>query len=117
MSDKEHNFRSMVSIYSQMLPKIREEGKRLGYAIALHGSMQRDFDLIAVPWVEDAVSAEVLEEMIAKEVDGYVIGETHDTGKLDAPTQQPHGRKSWNICWGGMAFIDLSVTPRQEKQT
>lgn len=27
------------------------------------------------------------------------------------PTIQPHGRLSWNICWGGNPFIDLSVMP------
>jgi len=29
-----------------------------GYAIAPHGSLARDLDVIAVPWTEDAVSAE-----------------------------------------------------------
>ncbi len=116
MSDKEHNFRSMVSIYSQLLPIIREEGKRLGYAIAVHGSMQRDLDLIAVPWIEDASSTEELVAMIAKSVSGFVIGDVHTRGGLDEPTQKPHGRKSWNICWGGLALIDLSVMPLVKPQ-
>ncbi len=111
MSDKEHNFGSLVSIYSQLLPKIRRAGKNMGYAIAVHGSMQRDLDLIAVPWVEDAQPVEELVAMIAKAVSGFVIGDVSSAGKLELPTQQPHGRRSWNICWGGNAFIDLSVMP------
>jgi hypothetical protein len=114
VSDKSHNFRSLVSIYSQLLPDIRAKAKELGYAIALHGSMARDFDLFAIPWVEEAVDANVLVQMIADEVDGYVIGDMSCRGKISQePTPQPHGRMSWNICWGGNAFIDLSVMPKR----
>jgi hypothetical protein len=115
VSDKDHNFGSLVCIYSQILPRIREAGKAMGYAIAVHGSMQRDFDLLAVPWVEDARPALELVDFIAKEVHGYVIGDVHARGELKDPTIQPHGRLSWNICWGGNAFIDLSVIPPKEE--
>ncbi len=112
MSDKAHDFGSLVCIYAQLLPKIREAAKPLGYAIAIHGSMKRDFDLVAVPWIEEAASAEELVKMIAKEVDGFVIGggpEPMERGKVTDGTKQPHGRLSFNICWGGKPFIDLSV--------
>lgn len=112
MSDKNHNFGSFVCIYAQLLPRIKEVAKKRGYALAIHGSMQRDFDIIAVPWVEDASKPSELVEAIANEVDGFVIGDLSDKGiidQLDSPTKQPHGRLSWNICWGGNVFIDLSV--------
>lgn len=114
MSDKNHDFGSLVCIYSQLLPRIRERGKELGYAIAIHGTMERDFDLLAVPWTEDAGSADDLVHFIAEAVGGYVIGDgVNEHGMVsDKPTVQPHGRMSWNICWGGKAFIDLSVMPR-----
>lgn len=116
MSDKNHDFGSLVCIYAQLLPRIKEKGKELGYAIGIHGSMARDFDLLAVPWIEDAASAETLVRMIADEVGGFVIGEDiHHHAEIHAPTLQPHGRLSWNICWGGRAFIDLSVIPRQPR--
>ena len=118
MSDKARNFvpDGLVCIYAQLLPRIREEGERLGYAIAIHGSMRRDFDLLAVPWVDDAAPAEKLVEMIASKVSGFVIGDKMDRGELmQNPTKQPHGRMSWNICWGGNPFIDLSVMPRECK--
>lgn len=119
MSDKKHDFGSLVCIYAQLLPRIREAGKQMGYAIAIHGSMTRDLDLLAVPWVEEAASAEELVQMIAENVHGFVIGDMSNKsvdecrGKINKePTLQPHGRKSWNICWGGKPFIDLSVMPR-----
>lgn len=118
MSDKAHEFlhSSLVCIYAQLLPRIREAAKELGYAIAIHGTMMRDLDLLAVPWVDDAASEDELVSMIAREVGGYVIGDKNDRMNpgevVPNPTPQPHGRKSWNICWGGPAFIDLSVMPK-----
>ncbi len=119
MSEKNHDFGSLVCIYSQILPRIREAAKSLGYAIAIHGTMTRDLDLLAVPWTEDAGEPLALVNAIADEVGGYIIGDrTDESGYVsEHPTDQPHGRKSWNICWGGKVFIDLSVMPRGYKET
>jgi len=117
MSIKEHDFGSLVCIYAQLLPRIRKAAKKLGYAIAIHGTMSRDFDLLAVPWIEDAAEPMELVNMIAEAVGGFVIGDLTDKRSNDAhvsenPTPKPHGRMSWNICWGGKIFIDLSVMPK-----
>jgi hypothetical protein len=123
LSDKNHDFGSLVCIYAQLLPRIREKGKELGYAIAIHGTMSRDLDLLAVPWVEDAAEPIELVKAVADAVAGYVIGANLDQGgkyerghiDLETPTFKPHGRMSWNICWGAKPFIDLSVMPRIAK--
>lgn len=118
MSTKNHDFGSLVCIYAQLLPRIRKTAKKLGYAIAIHGSLARDFDLLAVPWVDKASEPQKLVDTIAEEVGGFVIGDTggHKGGTVSQkPTKQPHGRMSWNICWGGRVFIDLSVMPREKK--
>lgn len=113
MSEKNHDFTSLVCIYSQLLPKIREVGKSLGYAIAIHGTMSRDLDILAVPWVEEAKDPKELVYAIQEAVGGYVIGDLSNRGVItEEPTRQPHGRLSWNICWGGRPFIDLSVMPK-----
>ena len=101
-----------MCIYAQLLPEIREVGKKLGYAIAIHGTMARDLDLLAVPWVENASPAIDLVNAIRDAVGGFVIGDLKNRGEVnDKPTVQSHGRLSWNICWGGKPFIDLSVMP------
>ena len=116
MSDKNHDFTSLVCIYAQLLPRIRAAGKALGYAIAIHGTMARDLDLLAVPWTEEAADPAELVEAVRQAAGGFVIGGVRNTGQVpDPPTQQPHGRMSWNICWGGRPFIDLSVMPRMRK--
>lgn len=116
MSDKDHDFGSLVCIYAQILPKIRAAAKEMGYAVAIHGTMTRDLDLLAVPWVEEAGDPIAFVKFIAETVGGYVIGDgVTERGQVsEEPTNQPHGRKSWNICWGGKVFIDLSVMPRKE---
>lgn len=85
-----------------------------GYALAIHGSMERDLDIIACPWVDDAVSAEELAEAIAEEASGVLLVD-HDGGKRQGrdPEQKPHGRLSWSIHLGGGPYIDLSVMPRE----
>jgi hypothetical protein len=86
---------------------MRTIAKTCGYCLAVHGSQQRDFDLVAVHWVDDAVKPEMLAEMLRRSVRGFF--------GPDSPFQKPHGRKVWTIVvpsieWsGGNGFIDLGV--------
>lgn len=107
-----------VATFAWMVPHIAEVAKRFGYAIGLHGSMARDLDLIAVPWVDHAAPAEDLVEAIREAVGGVI--------RNDPPTEEnkyytdtrnpkdcPHGRRAWLIDFSGHRFyIDLSVLPR-----
>lgn len=114
MSDKDHDFGSLVCVYAQILPRIKKRAKELGYAIAIHGSMRGDLDLLAAPWVEDAAPAESLVEAVADAVQGFVIGDVSSRGSVESPVRGPHGRMSWNVCWGGIPMIDLSIMPLRE---
>ena len=81
---------------------IRLLAREVGYAIGVHGSQERDLDLIAAPWTEAAVSAEELANHIAKGINGRVL----------APEDRPLGRWSCNIQIDGwFKLIDLSVSP------
>lgn len=99
----------MVPYYFfHVVPKLLPVAKRLGYAIALHGSFKRDLDVIAVPWTEDAVSAKELAEALRIEVHGWLMKEDPN------PTVKPHGRLAWSIhTEDGIGYIDLSVMPRK----
>lgn len=108
----------LVCIYAQLLPRLREVSRECGYALGLHGSMQRDLDIIAAPWTEDAISAKELVERLREEFGGYVIGGTGDGGTwtTEHGTSKPHGREAWSLCFGGKPFIDISVMPRGGEQ-
>jgi hypothetical protein len=103
--------------YLGVLDLIRDVARGMGYAIGLHGSLQRDFDLIAVPWCDEAKPAEELVEAIRCAIGGACAPiET-------SFSQKPHGRRAWSIYFtGGDALkqcttpiIDLSVMPRLEQ--
>lgn len=81
---------------------IRKLAMNVGYAIGVHGSQERDLDLIAAPWTSAAVAPSSLMQHIAEGMNGRVL----------APEDKPLGRKSCNIQIDGwFKLIDLSVCP------
>lgn len=91
----------MVGIY----PLLAEEAQACGYALALHGSLQRDLDLVAIPWTVDAIEPlELVQRLCA-------VFDLCPNHALDQPELKPHGRLAWSIpLWWG-AYLDLSVMP------
>jgi hypothetical protein len=76
-----------------------------GYAIGLHGSMKRDCDLIAAPWIDSATSAEELINTIC-----YAINAKQLAGSLE---RKPQGRIALTLLIDGwFKPIDLSIMPR-----
>lgn len=99
----------LPAAYTYLLPWVQEIALRHGYAIALHGSMARDMDVIAVPWVPDAAPAEELVAAIAAEVRPW-----GEQSTVSEPTQKPHGRRAWAVQFSCGPYLDISVMPRQE---
>lgn len=78
-----------------------------GYALAIHGSMARDFDLVCVPWVETVADPQV------------VIGEIVSTYAFTLqgePALREHGRLAYSLVGqhGWCGHLDISFTPRVE---
>jgi hypothetical protein len=105
-----------------LLPHLRAVAKEKGYALASHGSMARDIDLIAVPWRgHDVAPAFELVEAIraeAERVTGHTTAWFNDERAHPSdytrrnPEPKPHGRLGWSIHIMGMrCYIDLSVMP------
>lgn len=108
--------------YAFILPILMKKARPLGYAVAVHGSMNHDLDVLCFPWVWDAVPAEVLVWQLAQsctpfyqtQEDGtHVRSEGQYLTFLDLEdfTLQPHGRKSWLIQLNAGCHIDVSVAP------
>jgi hypothetical protein len=97
-------------IYAAMYPTLAEIARLHGYALAIHGSLQRDFDLVAIPWVDDPQPSDP-EVVVAAMEDRYVIRRVADIGI------KPHGRIAYtlSIQWGDCA-ADLSFMPRVARQ-
>lgn len=86
-----------------MYPGLAEIFIKHGYALAVHGSLARDFDLIAVPWAETVSPPdEVLKAVFSK----YAVHEVGEAGNKN------HGRTCYTISVGfGECAIDLSFLP------
>ena len=103
-----------ATCYAALLPTLQKVARECGYALAVHGTMTRDLDLIAAPWTEEATDDETLTEAMRAAVGGKIYGAMHDgkTGKTDLnPVSRAHGRKGWVIHLGG-PYLDVSVMPR-----
>lgn len=109
------------SYYAIMFEPLKTIALKYGYNLVLHGSLNRDMDLIAIPWIEEIGS---VDQMI-KEFCDYVGGEISE----DCTAITFHGRKHFviDIYRGGYqqgsgfsrltylkdpeTYIDISVTP------
>ena len=92
-------------VYAAALyPGLAEITRRHGYALAVHGSLARDFDLLCVPWVEQPSTPEEVIESITQEYAVELRG--------GPPTEKPHGRRAWTLSVGfGECYIDLQFMP------
>ena len=124
------------SLYAFYYEVLKEIAFKYGYNLVLNGSMNRDLDLIAIPWQEKVEPHEPMIKEMADCLGGYVMGEKGGQTKenFDAFKNKFHGRESWiiNINRGisakydGMVvefkehedpqyYIDISVLPIESK--
>ena len=93
----------------RVLRPLRERAQALGYALATHGSNERDIDLIAVPWTDRAVSTDALVNSFRQ-----VLSKLYPI-ELEVPPNEahpkPHGRECWSFWIRPWAYIDLSIMP------
>ena len=119
---------TIAPAYACLYPGLCEIARSLGYALAIHGSVVTDLDLIACPWTDEAVAPEELVEKLMTHIgacsypellrragvpedDIPHIVERKNQGK--DPTLKPHGRRAWNLYLDHGCRVDLSIMPRQ----
>lgn len=101
----------LKAFYKSIIPAIREKAKTLGFAIGAHGSLCRDLDLIAIPWVDEHATAGKLAKAIQQTATGGICNSSFQW------EHKPCGRiaTSLPVCWcydnapDGAGHIDLSV--------
>ncbi len=104
-----HSWRPVtyVHFYSMLVPVAKEHG----YALALHGTVQRDLDMIAVPWTEKPSSHQDLLEAFCDALGikkTFRVPDHHRGEKL-------HGRVAYNIPVMDDAWMDISIMPIVEQ--
>lgn len=89
--------------YCAIYPGLAEIVREHGYALAVHGSMARDFDVICIPWVEKPSKPETVIHAICGRFAIHSIG---------APELKTHGRIAYILSIGfGDCACDLSFMP------
>lgn len=97
-------------VYAGLYPELAEIARSHGYAMAVHGSMARDADLICIPWTQAAADPQAVVDAITSEF--AIKGDRKD------PRQREHGRLVYTLTVAGPGcFIDLSFTPRSANAT
>jgi len=107
-------------VYAHLLPQLQSIAYEHGYALAVHGSMATDLDLLACPWTEDAVDAYALIEALRASVNGVLAERDWDTN----PSKRPHGRLAWAFYFDAQSavdcsgpYLDISVMPSLSDDT
>jgi hypothetical protein len=104
-----------IDRYGRWIGPMREAAKANGYALAVHGSLARDIDIIAAPWTEEAVAPDVLMEALRAACEGYLPADD-STNEYDHtkrnPAPKPYRRLAFKLypCDGG-TYFDVSVLP------
>lgn len=65
------------AFYASMYEDIRQCAMDRGWAVALHGSLASDMDIMAMPWTEQAVPFRSLIDTISKLFDGNDLAENY----------------------------------------
>lgn len=111
------------AMYALFYETLKEIAQKLGYNLLIHGSMNRDLDLVAVPWIDNPrPELELLQafELYLKGIKTYLSnGKPYDY----CYSVLPGGRHSYIIEfnrgnregeWGeydSEYYIDISITP------
>lgn len=92
-------------VYCALYPELAKIAREHGYALAVHGTMGRDFDLICIPWIEAPQSpASVVNAMTTK----------FSLKQIGEPSIREHGRLVYTLSLAfGECFLDLSFTPQE----
>jgi hypothetical protein len=114
-------------LYAYYLPQLQEIAASMGYNLVIHGSMNRDCDLIAIPWVDNpAPHFELI-----KAFDYKLTGRNYYTRPANYMySVLPGGRHNYiiNINRGGYdetmenyiedweGYLDISITPLPVEQ-
>lgn len=100
--------------YAGLYVLLCEIAREHGYALAIHGTMATDLDVIAIPWTDEAITAGELAVIFFNQL--HWIHQSDLGEGFIKFEQKPHGRVAYKIpLFPGPACVDLSIMPRSFK--
>lgn len=83
-------------LYAYYFYALKDIAKEFGYNLVVHGSMNRDLDLVAIPWVDDPKPELEMIQALNKHMTGHITVEGHEK-TIYLISNQPGGRRSYVI--------------------
>ena len=102
----QHGKKWMPAMYVAYFGMIEEVMNEHGYALCIHGSVTRDFDLVAIPFEEKIAPHKLVLDRIRE-----IVGLAETDALFDVVGMEPHGRTCYTIPCGGGGYFDISFTP------
>ena len=93
------------AFFASIYEDIRQCAMGWGWAVALHGSLINDMDIMAMPWAEEAIKFEELIDKISKLFDENFMAENY-TITYD---EKPHHRVVATIPIWADFYLDIST--------
>lgn len=107
MKSREHVITNGRAVfYACIWNDFRQAALDCGWALGLHGSLNHDMDIMAMPWVENA---KPVEEMIVALENCLSIPEDSLHVKTSKSTDKPFGREVYTIHIFANLYLDISV--------
>ena len=111
MTKIEHNKKWMPIMYVNYFGLLQQIAVSHGYALCVHGSVVRDFDLIFVPF--DVIVSP--HEKVLKDIKQKIGNDKSTKEIFDKVGHEPHGRTCYTIECGGGGYFDISFTPSMQE--
>mgnify|MGYP006969371343 CR=1 FL=1 len=112
---KEKHIKAKPSFYAYCFKPLKEIAKKYGYNLVMHGSLDRDFDLIAIGWVENLKD----DFKMIQEMDMFLNGKQAERKEDYGFSVIPPNRNSyvinlnrgghWNNYEDEQWYVDISV--------
>tara|TARA_R110002012_G_scaffold250357_1_gene428128 strand:- start:67145 stop:67516 length:372 start_codon:yes stop_codon:yes gene_type:complete len=109
--------------YAMAFFQLKEIAETYGYNLLIHGSMHRDLDLVAVPWIDEPKDEWEMINALYKHLTGLEFGNK----EAALFSVLPGGRNSYvlNLNRGdrfngyvdNQYYLDISVTPLQKRSS
>jgi len=96
-----------AAFYAAIYGDLREKAIECGWALGLHGSLNSDMDIMAMPWTEDATDADT---MISRLSECFY----NDDNKMLFPVEKhenekPNGRIVYIISIWSDFYLDINI--------
>lgn len=92
-------------VYAMYYGRLKTIAKEFGYALALHGSLSYDMDIVLIPWAEEYENPMVVIQAFSDEI-GYRDSRLKPYLSWE---KKPNGRYGFTIAGGGHGHLDVSV--------